>query len=103
MTHDPVVHGPEVEGPAVDGPAVHGPVIHGPVLILGGTSEARDLAARLASASDLLVISSLAGRVADPALPAGEVRQLASWELYMATSVSAITEGSVTAGLKSPR
>jgi len=79
MTHDPVVHGPEVEGPvvdgpAVDGPAVHGPVIHGPVLILGGTSEARDLAARLASASDLLVISSLAGRVADPALPAGEVR-----------------------------
>ena len=36
-------------------------------------------------------------------LPAGEVRQLASWELYIATRVSAITEGSVTAGLKSPR
>jgi precorrin-6A/cobalt-precorrin-6A reductase len=44
------------------------------VLILGGTAEARDLAGRLASRSGLRVVSSLAGRVSDPALPAGEVR-----------------------------
>ena len=41
------------------------------VLILGGTAEARALAARLADAH---VVSSLAGRVTDPRLPAGEVR-----------------------------
>jgi precorrin-6A/cobalt-precorrin-6A reductase len=44
------------------------------VLILGGTGEARELAARLAEAGDLQVVSSLAGRVRNPALPAGEVR-----------------------------
>ena len=44
-----------------------------PVLILGGTSEARALAAALVNAGRR-VVSSLAGRVADPALPAGEVR-----------------------------
>jgi precorrin-6A/cobalt-precorrin-6A reductase len=42
------------------------------VLLLGGTSEARTLAARLHQ--DVDVISSLAGRVPDPALPLGEVR-----------------------------
>ena len=42
------------------------------VLLLGGTSEARTLAARLHPGVD--VISSLAGRVPDPALPVGEVR-----------------------------
>ena len=43
------------------------------ILILGGTSEARELAAALvASGAD--VISSLAGRVSRPALPAGRVR-----------------------------
>ena len=42
------------------------------VLLLGGTSEGRALAARLAP--DVDVISSLAGRVPDPALPVGEVR-----------------------------
>jgi precorrin-6A/cobalt-precorrin-6A reductase len=42
-------------------------------LILGGTSEARELAGRLV-ADGLAVTSSLAGRVADPALPAGTVR-----------------------------
>jgi precorrin-6A/cobalt-precorrin-6A reductase len=42
------------------------------VLLLGGTSEARALAARLHP--DVDVISSLAGRVPDPALPVGEVR-----------------------------
>jgi precorrin-6A/cobalt-precorrin-6A reductase len=41
------------------------------VLILGGTAEARELAQALA---DVRVISSLAGRVARPRLPAGEVR-----------------------------
>jgi precorrin-6A/cobalt-precorrin-6A reductase len=56
------------------GPVLPGPVLPGPVLILGGTGEARELAARLAAAGDLLVVSSLAGRVTDPALPAGEVR-----------------------------
>jgi precorrin-6A/cobalt-precorrin-6A reductase len=57
------------------------------VLLLGGTGEARALAARLASDPRLRVISSLAGRVRDPLLPEGEVRiggfggedGLASW------------------------
>ncbi|HEU5420471.1 MAG TPA: cobalt-precorrin-6A reductase [Streptosporangiaceae bacterium] len=44
------------------------------VLILGGTGEARELAGLLDGQPGLRVISSLAGRVADPALPAGEVR-----------------------------
>ena len=42
------------------------------VLLLGGTAEGRALAARLHPQTD--VISSLAGRVPDPALPAGPVR-----------------------------
>lgn len=42
------------------------------VLLLGGTGEARELAARLHPGVD--VVSSLAGRVPDPALPAGPVR-----------------------------
>jgi precorrin-6A/cobalt-precorrin-6A reductase len=42
------------------------------ILLLGGTSEARALAARLHP--DVTVISSLAGRVPDPVLPVGEVR-----------------------------
>jgi precorrin-6A/cobalt-precorrin-6A reductase len=42
------------------------------VLLLGGTGEARALAARLHP--DVEVISSLAGRVPDPALPVGQVR-----------------------------
>jgi precorrin-6A/cobalt-precorrin-6A reductase len=42
------------------------------VLLLGGTSEARALAAHLHP--DIDVISSLAGRVPDPALPVGRVR-----------------------------
>ena len=44
-----------------------------PVLILGGTAEARTLAADLVAAGRV-VVSSLAGRVRDPALPVGEVR-----------------------------
>ena len=43
------------------------------ILLLGGTSEARDLAALLVDRS-IPVISSLAGRVAEPRLPVGEVR-----------------------------
>ncbi|WP_183094229.1 precorrin-6A/cobalt-precorrin-6A reductase, partial [Nocardioides stalactiti] len=43
------------------------------VLILGGTGEARELAALLVGAG-LDVTSSLAGRVAEPRLPVGEVR-----------------------------
>jgi precorrin-6A/cobalt-precorrin-6A reductase len=42
------------------------------ILLLGGTGEARALAARLHPDYD--IISSLAGRVPDPALPAGPVR-----------------------------
>lgn len=42
------------------------------VLLLGGTGEARALAARLHP--EVEVISSLAGRVPDPALPVGPVR-----------------------------
>ncbi|WP_055482031.1 cobalt-precorrin-6A reductase [Sphaerimonospora mesophila] len=44
------------------------------VLILGGTAEARALAAELAADPDMRVVSSLAGRVTDPRLPAGRVR-----------------------------
>ncbi|MFF8771171.1 cobalt-precorrin-6A reductase [Kitasatospora sp. NPDC015120] len=45
------------------------------VLLLGGTTEARALAAALAAERPALrVTSSLAGRVAEPRLPAGEVR-----------------------------
>lgn len=44
------------------------------VLVLGGTSEARQLAARLDGVHGTTVTSSLAGRVADPVLPVGEVR-----------------------------
>jgi precorrin-6A/cobalt-precorrin-6A reductase len=43
------------------------------VLLLGGTAEARRLADRLAGRG-VDVVSSLAGRVATPALPAGAVR-----------------------------
>ena len=44
------------------------------VLILGGTGEARALAAELSGRPGVAVISSLAGRVSDPALPVGAVR-----------------------------
>jgi precorrin-6A/cobalt-precorrin-6A reductase len=47
--------------------------VTGRVLLLGGTGEARRLAARLVD-DDVEVVSSLAGRVADPLLPPGEVR-----------------------------
>jgi precorrin-6A/cobalt-precorrin-6A reductase len=43
------------------------------ILVLGGTAEARELAAAL-DAQGTAVTSSLAGRVANPRLPAGEVR-----------------------------
>lgn len=43
------------------------------ILILGGTREARDLAAQLTERG-LPVVTSLAGRVSNPALPVGEVR-----------------------------
>ncbi|HEU0191934.1 MAG TPA: cobalt-precorrin-6A reductase [Mycobacterium sp.] len=43
------------------------------ILLLGGTAEARALAERLVAAG-VEVTSSLAGRVADPRLPAGAVR-----------------------------
>ena len=43
------------------------------LLLLGGTSEARELAAHLVDA-DVDVTSSLAGRVARPRLPVGKVR-----------------------------
>jgi precorrin-6A/cobalt-precorrin-6A reductase len=42
------------------------------LLLLGGTAEARKLASALHP--DVQVVSSLAGRVPDPALPVGEVR-----------------------------
>jgi len=47
--------------------------VSGRVLILGGTAEARALAQQLDDAA-VPVISSLAGRVARPRLPVGEVR-----------------------------
>jgi precorrin-6A/cobalt-precorrin-6A reductase len=45
----------------------------GKVLLLGGTAEARRLAEAL-TADGVDVVSSLAGRTADPVLPPGEVR-----------------------------
>ncbi|MER6000236.1 cobalt-precorrin-6A reductase [Nonomuraea angiospora] len=48
------------------------------VLILGGTAEARTLAAELSgelSGRGVHVVSSLAGRVSNPRLPVGEVRE----------------------------
>jgi precorrin-6A/cobalt-precorrin-6A reductase len=47
--------------------------VTGRVLLLGGTGEARRLAQRLVD-DGVPVVSSLAGRVADPLLPPGEVR-----------------------------
>ncbi len=44
------------------------------VAILGGTKEARDLAAELIGRRGTRVLSTLAGRVQRPRLPAGEVR-----------------------------
>ncbi|HEY4280699.1 MAG TPA: cobalt-precorrin-6A reductase [Conexibacter sp.] len=68
-----------------------------PVLILGGTGEARDLAAQL-HAQNVAVISSLAGRVARPRLPVGEVRiggfggpeRLAEW--LRANAIDAVVD-----------
>jgi len=68
------------------------------VLILGGTAEARELAGRVAGRPGIRVVSSLAGRVRDPALPAGEVRiggfggadGLAAW--LLAQDVSAVVD-----------
>jgi precorrin-6A/cobalt-precorrin-6A reductase len=45
------------------------------ILILGGTAEARALAAELAEDAGVRVVSSLAGRVTNPRLPVGEVRE----------------------------
>jgi precorrin-6A/cobalt-precorrin-6A reductase len=44
------------------------------VLVLGGTGEARALADRLQTRSEVAVISSLAGHGYEPRLPTGEVR-----------------------------
>jgi precorrin-6A/cobalt-precorrin-6A reductase len=44
------------------------------VLVLGGTGEARELAAALAGRTDVEVVSSLAGRVRDPRMPVGRAR-----------------------------
>ncbi len=44
------------------------------VLILGGTNEARTLAATCAGVPGLAVVSSLAGRTATPIVPAGDLR-----------------------------
>ncbi|MEU5432612.1 cobalt-precorrin-6A reductase [Streptomyces sp. NPDC020719] len=44
------------------------------VLVLAGTAEARELAARLVDGGGVRVTASLAGRVAAPRTPAGEVR-----------------------------
>lgn len=44
------------------------------VLILGGTTEARAVAAACASRPDIVTVSSLAGRTSDPRRPVGEVR-----------------------------
>ncbi|GAA3050643.1 cobalt-precorrin-6A reductase [Actinokineospora globicatena] len=68
------------------------------VLVLGGTGEARALAAALEACQDHTVVSSLAGRVRDPRLPVGEVRvggfggpaKLAEW--LVAQQVDAVVD-----------
>ncbi len=44
------------------------------ILVLGGTGEARAIAAALERTPDVRVISTLAGAIANPRLPVGEVR-----------------------------
>jgi precorrin-6A/cobalt-precorrin-6A reductase len=44
------------------------------VLLLGGTGEASEIAARLAERTDIVTLSSLAGRVSQPRMPQGIVR-----------------------------
>jgi precorrin-6A/cobalt-precorrin-6A reductase len=44
------------------------------VLILGGTGEASEIAKRLVNKTDLVAISSLAGRINQPRIPDGPVR-----------------------------
>lgn len=44
------------------------------LLLLGGTTEAYDLAERLSNRDDIRLINSLAGRTRNPRLPAGETR-----------------------------
>jgi precorrin-6A/cobalt-precorrin-6A reductase len=71
--------------------------VNGRVLVLGGTGEARRLATALVDRG-IEVVSSLAGRVADPLLPPGEVRiggfggaaGLAAW--LQAHPVSAVVD-----------
>jgi precorrin-6A/cobalt-precorrin-6A reductase len=68
------------------------------VLILGGTAEARALAAELAADPGVRVVSSLAGRVTNPCLPVGEVREggfggpegLAAW--LVAEGIDAVVD-----------
>ncbi|MFD3871722.1 cobalt-precorrin-6A reductase [Streptomyces sp. NPDC058623] len=62
---------PAEPGPAGGEPA-RAPLGH--VLLLGGTTEARRLAQALAGRDAYRVTTSLAGRVAAPVLPPGEVR-----------------------------
>lgn len=67
------------------------------ILILGGTAEARELAARLVAA-DVPVVSSLAGRVARPRLPVGDVRiggfggVEGMRDFYAASAISAVVD-----------
>ena len=44
------------------------------ILVLGGTGEARQLAADLAERPDVTVVTALAGRLSTPTLPVGPVR-----------------------------
>jgi precorrin-6A/cobalt-precorrin-6A reductase len=44
------------------------------VLVLGGTTEGRELAAACATVPGITTVSSLAGRTSDPLLPHGELR-----------------------------
>lgn len=67
------------------------------ILILGGTAEARDLAAGLVEAS-VPVVSSLAGRVAEPRLPVGDVRiggfggVEGMWAYYESAGITAVVD-----------
>lgn len=65
---------PELRRPAQNRAAQNRAARNRAVLILGGTGEARGLAAALTEHGRWRVVSSLAGRVSSPTLPVGEVR-----------------------------
>ncbi len=57
------------------------------VLILGGTGDAAELAARVATIPGIEAIASLAGRTRQPSIPSGNIRQISFNAAAAATEV----------------